>query len=326
MAEIQIKSHDGFFKKLFSKKDEVREFLAKTTPTEILNKLHLDTLQLDTTNYVDDKLKEYFADVVYNCNYTFNDNETKQVKITFLFEHKSYREIIPHLQLGSYIFKVLDTQVNQELEQGLTLKDIRLKPIIPIIFYHGTTKWNKQPFENYFEGMDEFLIQFLPRFDYHLIDMKNYENFEITQLFQKRQMQIGLLLMKNIFNEPSLLDLLKNIFTNPLGLSDKEQERKFFENISSYIYNLSNRNLLTQIMELMKTLRTQHSKGFISIAEHLKMKGKNEGIETTEKRIAFNLILKGENNKYIMEATGLTNEQINHLRKTKKYNIDFGIN
>ena len=43
MAEKLIKSHDGFFKKLFSKKDEVREFLAKTPPQEILNNLHLDT-------------------------------------------------------------------------------------------------------------------------------------------------------------------------------------------------------------------------------------------------------------------------------------------
>ncbi len=326
MAEKPIKSHDGFFKKLFSKKDEVREFLAKTTPQEILNNLHLDTLQLDTTNYVDDKLKEYFADVVYNCNYTFNGNETKQVKITLLFEHKSYKENIPQLQLGKYLFQVWDTQVNQELEAGLTMKDIRLRPIIPIIFYHGTTKWNKQPFENYFEGMDKFLIQFLPRFDYHIIDMKGYENFEITQKFQKKQLQIGLLLMKNIFNEPSLLDLLKNVFANPLGLADQEQERKFFENISSYIYNLSNHNLLTKIMELMETLRTQHSKGFISIAEHLETKGKIEGIETGIKKVAFNLILKGEDNKYIMETTGLTNEQINHLRKAGKYNINFGVN
>ena len=72
-------------------------------------------------------------------------------------------------------------------------------------------------------------------------------------------------------------------------------------------------------MELMETIRTQHSKGFISIAEHLQTKGKIEGIENEKKRIAFNLILKGEDNKYILEITGLTNEQINLLRKTKIY-------
>ncbi len=57
MAEKQIKSHDGFFKKIFSKKAEVKEFLEKTTPREIVKNLQLKTLQLDTTNYIDDKLK-----------------------------------------------------------------------------------------------------------------------------------------------------------------------------------------------------------------------------------------------------------------------------
>ena len=138
MAKNQVKSHDSFFKNLFSKKEQAGEFLAKTIPLEIVKKLHLDTLQLDTTDYVDSELQEYFADVVYNCDYTFNDNETKKVKITFLFEHKSYKESIPHLQLNRYMLNIWDTQVNQANINKIKFKDFRLQPIIPSSSFEST--------------------------------------------------------------------------------------------------------------------------------------------------------------------------------------------
>ena len=317
MAKKQIKSHDSFFKNLLSKREQAIEFLAKTTPAEIVKNLHLDTLQLDTTDYVDSELQEYFADIVYNCDYTFNNNETKKVKITFLFEHKSYKENIPHLQLNRYLLNIWDMQVNQANIDKIKFKDFRLQPIIPIIFYHGTTKWNKQPFENYFSGMDNFLLNFLPKFDYHLIDMVDYPNARITQLFQERQLQIGLLLMKNIFHETSLLDLVKDIFANTINFSDKTQERQFYESITSYIYHSANINI-QKFIELMETLRTQHSQTFISTAMQLERKGELKGI----KKVAYKLILRNFNNKFIMETTGLTENEVEYLRTLKEYQIE----
>ena len=324
-----INSHDSFFINLFSKKDEVIEFLTKTTPPEIVKKLHLNTLKLDTTKYVDAKLKRYFSDVVYNCDYTFNNNETKQVKITFLFEHKSYIENIPQLQLLKYICNILDMQRNQARMRKEKMKKFRLQPIIPIVFYHGREKWEKKPFEDYFDGMDEFLIQFLPQFDYHLIDMANYSNKEITEIFKDKQLQVSLLLMKNIFYETELLELLKDIFANPINLSDKRYEKQFYEIITSYIYNLSTINI-QKFIEIMETMTTQHSKTFISTARQLEKKGEIKGeitgIEKEKNRIAYNLILKGSDNQFIMDATGLSHLQIKYLRTLDKYQIENIIN
>ena len=317
MAKKQIKSHDSFFKNLLSKREQAIEFLAKTTPIEIVENLHLDTLQLDTTDYVDSELQEYFADVVYNCNYTFNGKETKNVKITFLFEHKSYKESIPHLQLNRYMLNIWDTQVDQANIRKIKFKDFRLEPIIPIIFYHGTTKWNKQPFENYFSGMDKSLLRFLPRFDYHLIDMVDYPNAKITQIFKKRQLQVGLLLMKNIFHETSLLNLVKDIFENTINFPDKKQERQFYESITSYIYHSANINI-QKFIQLMETLRTQHSQTFISTAMQLERKGIEKGI----KKVAFSMIQKNYTNKAIIELTGLTEKQVEYLRTIKKYQFE----
>jgi len=138
-------------------------------------------------------------------------------------------------------------------------------------------------------------------------------------------MQISLLLMKNIFDAQNLLEILSDIYAKPIDLSDKEQLKKFYENISSYIYNLSDKNLLAKIMELMEKLRTQQSKGFISIAEHLEMKGKLEGriegIETGIKKVAFSLLQQGVSDEIILIATNLTQYQLNYLKTLPDYTI-----
>ncbi len=204
MSNKKINPHDKFFKSIFSQKEYAREFLEKTTPQEMIEHLNLDTLQLDPTDYVDENLQEYFADVVYNCEYKISGNKAKQIKISFIFEHKSYKEHIPYLQLLRYMLNVWDNQVIQAKQAKGDFKDFRLQPIIPIIFYHGRSKWNKEPFESYFAGQDEFLMRFIPKFEYHLVNMADYPNAQINHLFRKRQLQVALLLMKNIFYENQL--------------------------------------------------------------------------------------------------------------------------
>lgn len=314
--------HDKFFKSIFSQREEAQEFLIKTSPSEIVKKLHLETLKLDTTDYVDLELKEYFADVVYNCNYSISENATTEIKITFLFEHKSYKEHIPYLQLNRYLLNIWDTQIKQASDNKVIAKKFRLQPIIPIVFYHGKHKWKKQSFENYFSGMDKFLLQFLPKFDYHLIDMADFPNAKIEQLFSKRQLQVGLLLMKNIFFETSLLELLKELYAKSQEFEDKSKEQKFYEIISNYIYYSTNINLRNKIIEIMETLQTHYSQDFISIADGLKNEGKKEGEIQEKTRIAYYMIQDNFSNKQIIKLTGLTENQINYLRTLTELKFD----
>ncbi len=330
MSKKQVKPHDVFFKHLFSQKEQAMEFLEKTTPPEIVKKLDLNSLQLDTTDYVDDDLKEYFADVVYNCNYKLNEKTNKVIKISFLFEHKSYKEHIPHLQLNKYLLNIWDKQIKQAAKNKTKFNDFRLQPIIPIIFYHGTTKWDKQPFENYFDGTDDFLIRFLPKFDYHLVDMADYPNAKITQLFKKKQLQIGLLLMKNIFYEVQLLDLLKNIFSDTIKFANPTQERQFYQSLTHYIFYALNDNLLNKIIKAMETLQTKQSDNFVSMADRLIMQGIEKGIQEGIQRgmqkgiqkTALSLIQKGFDNQFIEEITGLTNKEIDYLRNLEDNLLD----
>ena len=306
-----ISSHDRFFKKLFSNKEGVNEFVSKTFPPAIAEKLDLETLELDKTEYIDSKLRTSFSDVVYDCKY----GKTGKVKISLLFEHKSQTERFPQLQLLGYMLKIWQTQIEQAKEARI--RDFKLSAVIPIIFYHGEDAWKKQTFENYFTGIDEHLINFIPKFDYQLIDLSDYSDSEIKKLFEKLQLQIGLLLMKNIFDEQKLLNDLTSIFAQVNELLNNQSGRMFFESIVAYLHYGT--NIDTQkFVEKMETITTQGADIFVSTAMRLK----KEGIEKEKKRVAFSLLKQGVAEDIILIATNLTQKQLNYLKTLKEYQIE----
>ena len=95
-----INPHDKFFKETFSLRDNVIDFLKGTFPEEIFKKLDLSTLTRDNNSYIDEELKEHFSDIVYTCYC-----KDKELKITLLFEHKSYSVTCPYLQILKYLLK-----------------------------------------------------------------------------------------------------------------------------------------------------------------------------------------------------------------------------
>ena len=116
--------HDRFFKENFSRQDIAADFVREIFPDALLAKLNLDTFALTNTSYVDPTLEEYFADIVYTCQY----EDGNPVEIAILFEHKSYKEKYPHFQLLRYLLNCWEE--NRKQEQPPTL-------VIPVVIYHG---------------------------------------------------------------------------------------------------------------------------------------------------------------------------------------------
>ena len=204
--------HDKYFKQLFSQKSEMKEFLANGLP-QVAKLLDLNTLQLDTTSYIDKKLNVGFSDLVYNCQYSHNI----EIKICLLFEHKSYIVNNPYLQLLGYMLNIWEQNIKQKQ---------KLMPIIPILFYNGNDEWNYQIFESYFGEMDSDLKQYMPIFKYEQINTTNWSDEQIQKLFSLVSLKIGVLVMKHIFDDPNYLineltNLLNATKLNPEQLKEK---------------------------------------------------------------------------------------------------------
>ncbi len=188
-----------------------------------MKRLDLSTLALDNNTYIDEGLKEYFSDIVYNCLC-----KDKELKIALLFEHKSSLVNFPHLQLLKYLLKIWETNIKQSE---------KLIPVIPVILYHGKGAWKVKRFQEYFGEIDNVFLSFVPAFEYQLIDLSKYSNEEIkSRAFSKVSLEIALLIMKNIFNEKELENNLKSFFEIGRHYFEEEEGLKFLESVIRYLY------------------------------------------------------------------------------------------
>ena len=299
-----VNTHDKFFKSLFSSKNRIEEFVSKTISPNIVERLDLNTLKIDNTEYLDKRLNSSFSDLVYNCKY----GDEKDVKISLLFEHKSQPEKFPHFQLLGYMLRIWELQIKQKEE---------LTPIIPIIFYHGKKKWDIKSFDEYFGKLDNQLQAFIPKFDYELIDTSTYSDIELQKHFDNIELQVGLLIMKNIFNEQKMLEQIGRLSDQINKLLQTKEGKDFFDSITIYMLN-STKIPSDKYRELMETISTQAETQFVSTAQKLRI----DGIEEGKKKTALRLIIKGYSNSIIMDATNLSENEIEKIRELNQLKLD----
>jgi predicted transposase/invertase (TIGR01784 family) len=294
--------HDKYFKELFSRKEEMIDFITHALP-QIAEYLDINTLQLDTTQYIDKRLQIGYSDLVYNCIYK---NKIK-LKIALLFEHKSYIESFPILQLMGYMLKIWETNIKQEHP---------LMPVIPIIFYHGKDEWKNKKIDEYFVGIDENLKRYLPKFDFELIDTKKFTDDQIKQMFKLVSLKIGILLMKHIFDDPdTLIQELDIILENLQHLLETENGRNLYETSLIYLFS----NLKHDKQKVTEKIKQISNKGG-EIAETIAQKLHKEGRIEATKQVALKMIKDGVDDEIIMKYTNLNNEQLELLKQYLEIN------
>lgn len=292
--------HDSFFKSLFSVKENLQDLLQGTLPQDILSRVNPDTLEYDPTEYVDPELAPYFRDIA--CNMRYGD---KQIKISLLYEHKSYPVKHIHLQLLRYMLNVWENQHGNKQE---------LTPVICIVFYHGKRRWNRREIV---KDVPEELKGFVPLFDYVLFDTKDIEDHAIIQHFKSPLVKIGVWFLKrsdnliaSILDKP---DLAREMFR---GLSHIEKTN--IQRIAVYLYTVSGLEP-EKIDQIMETISPEAKDAFdefrIKIFKEGRKEGIEQGIEQGLKKIVLNMIAKGYTDKQIAEISHLSIRRIQDLRK-----------
>ena len=146
-------------------------------------------------------MQEYYSDIVYNCEY----NGDTPIKIGILFEHKSYKPENEYPQLLRYILSIWDYAVKNKEKRPI---------VVSAIFYHGEGEWKIKPLYKYFDGVDEGLRQFIPNFNYVLIDLnKISDSVIINEKFKSDINKVMALLFKHMKDEEYIKMHLEEIFT-----------------------------------------------------------------------------------------------------------------
>jgi predicted transposase/invertase (TIGR01784 family) len=206
MSKNTSNAEDKLFKITFSRPELVRELLLRTATPAFLGALQLDSLALTNASFVDEQLKEHFADLVFSCRTTAGD----EVIVSLLLEHKSYLPQYPPFQIFRYQMNGWQQQMNAKQKPAT---------IIPIIFYHGKERWKALPWQGYLQGMCPAFEPFTLDGGYLLIDLADLSDEEIAR-FRYGFLKTVLLLMKHRNERQYLLDNLTYI----LNFVEEEME------------------------------------------------------------------------------------------------------
>ena len=327
MEKPNSNPHDDFFKVAFSRQDVVVDYITQFLNPNFVKNIDLQSLTITNNSYITSALEEYFADVVWDCNYGVSKTP---IKVTFLFEHKSYVPKYPHLQLLRYMLEIWDNNNKNKLS---------LTPIIPIIIYHNADKkrkWKYKAFSEYFKALDASLLPYIPSFEYQLTDLNNLTTEQWNML------KAGLLLysMRTLHygsDQQFVLQNMDMIFVNTSENEKDKQIETFLvaqlvyvlrntqfsdENTNTIVQTVKSKNNMSAYDYLMQEAqKIGLDLGIEQGREQGKLEGKIEGkIETVSiknQEFATSLIINTDfDDAKIAMLVGVTIDYVSNLRST----------
>ena len=309
--------HDQLFKLVVGKKEAAKEVLQLTLPATIVQELDLESLELQNDKYVDENLKEFLADLVFSCR---TKKKGKRVLISFILEHKSYVEPLPHVQLLQYLLNAYKRQLEQDKRRK------KLTPVIPLVFYHGKQQWEVARFQDSFHLPNAEFGRYIPHFHYDLLDLSRLPDKKIQQL--ETQFLVGaLMVMKHWYDQAYLLQQTEEIFIFVSGSRKSNQPNEIQKALFLYYFQclkLSSKKFKAMLDNMSNEMQQEFKSTYDYFIEEGEAKGKAEGIaEGMEKRetqkavkVALSLFtdVPHLSNQQVASIAGLEESLVTQLR------------
>lgn len=232
MSEQKIKvvrlSHNTFFEETFQMPTFARAFLRQFLNPELLSRIDIKNLTVETKKFYDEQFHETRPDMVYTIPII---GEEGVIRVHVIFEHKSYNDRGAIFQISKYIHQLCVQEVKTRLTDTKTKKrkkwpkGFQLSPIIPIILHHGNL-----PFTGEIELSKLFYPlpgaeEFLPHQKAFLVDLSTIEDDDLPHDENVPELHAVLLIMKVIFSKnkttirrkfSQVLDELRSYAQNPM--------------------------------------------------------------------------------------------------------------
>ncbi len=263
MGKNKKKLHDEFFKVTFSDRQIAAGYIRQFVDKELVGKLDLSKLKIENTSYTTKVLKKYFSDIVYTCPY-----QDTTITITFLFEHKSDLEPYPHVQLLRYIVEIWQTDIKEKRP---------LQIVLPLVFYHGEKNWEYRSIDDYFPVMDKALLRYIPRFDYHFLDISQWSDERIIAL-REAFLVNTLLVLKHVRDENYILHNVRTLFLGLDAYMDSYRGKNLFYSIVVYLFEHSNFDE-QKIAYMIDQMESPLHEEAMSTYDRIVAKGREEGLE-----------------------------------------------
>jgi predicted transposase YdaD len=259
--------------------DLLRHYL----PDNLAARLDLTALELSKGSFVDEDLKSHFSDLLYKVRIDGGSD----AYIYVLFEHKSTQDDWVAFQLLRYMVKIWE-QVRKE-----NAKLRKLPPILPLVLYHGQSKWQvSRSFGSLISlsGVDE-LRPYQPDFEYHLLDLSAYSEDEIKGSAAAR---VVLLLLKYAYS-PELFERLPDM----LGLLPFPEESaiEYLRRTLYYVTGIRGGLTENEFREVLAKAFTEKGEGAMEtfLDEYIRQgeqRGRQQGLQQGMQQGELELLLR----------------------------------
>ena len=285
--------HDAVFRQLLSQPDVARDFMEIHLPPQLLALCDLSTLRLVSGSFVEDDLRPYFSDVLYSMKTRSGDDGYVQV----LIEHQS----TPDKQMAFRLLRYAVAAMKRHLDAGHK----RLPLVIPVLFYAGQR--SPYPYSTcWLDGFgDPALAAALYGKAFPLVDVTVIPDDEIVQ---HRRMAALTLLQKHIRQRDlaEIMDLLVAAWQ-----ADKSSSQTL--SLVNYIIQAGETTDASAFVRELAQRMPQQEDALMTIAEQLKQEGELKGKLEGKLEVARSLLKMQLPRDTILQATGLTEEELDRL-------------
>ena len=150
--------HDGLIKLLMQEQGFPAAFFDTLLPERLKQRLVLESLEFSKDSYTDDALQQYFSDAVFNVEYK-SRRGNKKIQLALLVEHKSSPDRFVALQVLEYMLAGYKHQLQNRPKD---CKPYYLRPIVPMVIYHGQSNWQAKQLDQLFDQDYEEALPFNP--------------------------------------------------------------------------------------------------------------------------------------------------------------------
>lgn len=259
--------HDRLFKATFFNPDVMASLIQDMFPPELAARIDIESLQLTNNSFIDENLEEHFADLIYQC--ALSDGTL--VAVALLLEHKSYAVKHPHFQLMRYMLN------HWEQDEAHGQSPI---PIVPVIIFHGEDTWSYKSLAEQMGTLPVYLHQFVPDFDYLLIDLSKMPDEQLFNL-RNRFLAVSASLLK-YSDKNKLKAFVQNQLAELLILTDEGTFQQFADPIFRYIYEQSNLTGI-EIVGIFKRVSLEKERIAMTVYQQETSLFRKEGIEIGRK-------------------------------------------
>ena len=179
--------HDHLFKRVFGAPAEAASFLQARLPPPLSRSLHWPTLKRRPASFVTPDLRGAASDLLFEIRYAAPGADRAPLWLYLLFEHQSTPDFWLRLRLLGYCCRIWerDRQHHQEARY--------LRPILPLVFYHGPTGWQHSPqFADMFPAATRDW-PWLPRFEHLLFDQTQVSPVQAAGSVRARLLQLTMM-------------------------------------------------------------------------------------------------------------------------------------